>query len=363
MIKKLSNEKWQVQCYGRDKYGVKTRRRRVVHGTKSAANRVESELNKELGQLVMGYKSVSYGQFLKNEYFPQFQAEYPSEFPTLSGTLNKWCQNIMDLKMEQINMSDVMKILKQAEEHVSFNTVKKIKGYISRSFTYAMTQGFTYNPCDKIRLKNKNQQEPKPKVLTKSEIEILLAESKRHLPIWYPWYCMSVYIGTRCNELTALKRSDVSLEEGTITISKSYSRQLKKIKSTKTGDWRVISLPQQLLPLIKHLMVGPRDGFLLQKPQGLLHGKQSGILRQFCKKIGITEITYHSLRHTFCTHALANGASTAQVMSVSGHKNLRSLNIYLSLSGVPNKGVCDLLNIKLPSKSKVIPLKHKKGVI
>jgi len=49
LIKKLSNEKWQVQCYGKDKYGIKTRRRRIVHGTKAAANRVESELNKELG--------------------------------------------------------------------------------------------------------------------------------------------------------------------------------------------------------------------------------------------------------------------------------------------------------------------------
>ncbi|MBT4643815.1 MAG: hypothetical protein HOC09_33860 [Deltaproteobacteria bacterium] len=90
----------------------------------------------------MGYHSATYGQFLKIEYLPYIREQNPTEYPTLSGTLMKWTHDILDLKMEQINMSDVMKILKDAEEHVAFGTVKKIKGYISRSFTYAMTKGF-----------------------------------------------------------------------------------------------------------------------------------------------------------------------------------------------------------------------------
>ncbi len=36
----------------------------------------------------------------------------------------------MDLKMEQINMKDIVDILKEAENDVAFGTVKKIKGYI-----------------------------------------------------------------------------------------------------------------------------------------------------------------------------------------------------------------------------------------
>ena len=90
----------------------------------------------------MGYHSATYGQFLKIEYLPYIREQNPTEYPTLSGTLMKWTHDILDLKMEQINMSDVMKILKDAEEHVAFGTVKEIKGYISRSFTYAMTKDF-----------------------------------------------------------------------------------------------------------------------------------------------------------------------------------------------------------------------------
>jgi len=136
MIKKLSNTKWQIQCYGIDKYKVKTRRRRIIHGSKAAAVRCESELNKELGRLAMGYHSISYAQFLKMEFFPHIREEFPTEFPTLSSTINKWCQNIMELKMEQINMKDVMDILKTAEKSVSFSTVKKIKGVHLQVFCF-----------------------------------------------------------------------------------------------------------------------------------------------------------------------------------------------------------------------------------
>ncbi|MBT7790716.1 MAG: site-specific integrase [Calditrichaeota bacterium] len=361
MIKKLSNDKWQVQCYGFDKYKIKTRRRRIVHGTKAAANRVESELNKELGQLVMGYHSVTYGLFLKKEYFPYILEEHPTEFPTLSGTISKWCSGIMDLKMEQINMKDVVDILKEAEKSVAFSTVKNIKGYISRSFTYAMSQGFPYNPCDKIRLKNKNQQEYKPRVLTKTEIDILLTRSKNELPQWYPIFALGVTLGCRAAELAAIKRSDVCLDTETVSITKSWSRHLQAHKSTKTGDWRVISLPSQLMPLIRNLMVGRKDDYLLPRPAALLRGKQANVMRKFCKKIGITEVDFHSLRHTCCSLLLASGNDFLSVMSVSGHKSLRSLNTYISASGIQNKGVCEKMNIKLPSDTaaKIIPLKRK----
>jgi len=354
---------YKVQVYGFDRFGTKVRRRRILRGgSKAAAERLEFDLKTELANLEKGYQSKTFGEFNKLIFFPFIKENYPTEFPTLSGTIKKHCSGIWNLKLEAINPGDITKILTEAGEQLKSGTVNKIKGYINRSFNHAMSHGLPSNPVDKVRMKKSVEEQYKPTILTKTEMQSLLIAAKRMEPQWYPIYCCAVYFGARAQELWALKRSDVCLEDNTITINKTYSRHLKKVKSTKTGGFRVIALPKKLLPLIHHLMVGPKDGYLLPHPAAFTNGKQANVLKKLCRKIGITEVKFHSFRHYFCTHALANGGGSPGVMSVSGHQHLRSLNTYIHLSSISNRGVCDLIDLDLPSDNqKVVNLFNSKA--
>jgi integrase len=52
-------------------------------------------------------------------------------------------------------------------------------------------------------------------------------------------------------------------------------------------------------------------------------------LKEICKKINISEITPHMLRHTFATRMLESGINVKVLSEILGHKNINiTLNIY-----------------------------------
>jgi len=54
--------------------------------------------------------------------------------------------------------------------------------------------------------------------------------------------------------------------------------------------------------------------------------------QEACRKLGIENVTLHTLRHTFCSHLVMAGVDIPTMMKISGHKDVRVAQMYMHLS-------------------------------
>ncbi|MBU3915161.1 site-specific integrase [bacterium] len=362
MINKQSNGKYIVTYSTRNKRGKKVKKQKSGVSSFTMAKRVEADFIAELMNKKDGYDyaGLTFESFLNNHYYPycETQSLY-SDY--LAMSVNKWSQSIYKVKLEAITPNDILQILTDVAEERTYGTVKKVKSYLSRIFAYACNGGLKVNPCVGVKIPMQKE-EVKAKVLTKEEVNILLNQSKELKPVWYKIWAFHLFTGLRSGEGYALLKTDIDIENNTISINKSWSSKVG-VKCTKTGDWRIVPISRTLKPLVIELLNDKSNGeFLLPHPWQWKNGDQAKVLKAFCQGLGITSIKFHDLRATFITHMFANNASIAEVQSVVGHSDLKTTQVYLRIAGVNVKGATDKLNFVLPSAKSgknVLSLKDK----
>jgi integrase/recombinase XerD len=136
--------------------------------------------------------------------------------------------------------------------------------------------------------------------------------------------------GMRVSELVSLNTEDVSLASG-------YVRCFGK-----GGKERTIPAHPQAIAALERYMNDARPRLISTVSEPALFVNHRGtrltrqgfwlIIKEYARKAGIDEITPHTLRHSFATHMLANGANLRDVQELLGHANIATTQIYTHLS-------------------------------
>lgn len=170
-----------------------------------------------------------------------------------------------------------------------------------------------------------------PEILSIAEVDLLLRQPKTDTPKGIRDKAMLEMLyatGIRVSELIHLKIQDVNLMMGYITCRDEQERIVP------FGGPAKKALEQYLGGARTALMHGREDDVLFVNCSGGPMSRQGfwKILKCYAKSAGITaDITPHTLRHSFATHLLQNGADLKSVQEMMGHADISTTQMYLHL--------------------------------
>ena len=149
--------------------------------------------------------------------------------------------------------------------------------------------------------------------------------------------------GIRVGELNIIKLTDIDLHNKTIMI-KGKGRK-ERIVYISSND--VIDLLNKWLEIREHL--NPNDDYLIINKYGnglSIYGIRN-IFNKYKAILNFPEhITTHSLRHTFATELLNNGANIRVLQEILGHASITTTQIYTTVSNERKKCVLDMYNCR-----------------
>lgn len=159
------------------------------------------------------------------------------------------------------------------------------------------------------------------------QIDLSKPEGERNKAMFETLYSC----GLRVSEMIQLKISDLFFEEGFIrVIGKGNKQRFVPINSYTI---KLINIYKEQIRVKIKVQKGFEDTLFLNR-----RGKQISrnmvfmILKDLVKKAGISKnVSPHTLRHSFATHLLENGADLRAIQQMLGHESITTTEIYMHL--------------------------------
>lgn len=237
-------------------------------------------------------------------------------------------------KFSEVTRQDITAYLQEetAQKKANSSIVRSVTS-LRRFFSYLIHEKkITTDPMSLID--TPKQEKHLPEVLSRHEVEQLLETPNVGEPLGLRDRAILELMyatGLRVSEVINLKLADLHLPVGLLkTIVKGQKERIVPI-----GDTAAYWINEYLEHGRTKLLKEKRSDFLFLN----FHGNQltrQGIWKNLkiqVQKAGITKnITPHTLRHSFATHILENGADLRIVQELLGHADISTTQIYTHLS-------------------------------
>lgn len=209
-------------------------------------------------------------------------------------------------------------------------------------FDYAVSNGWIgENPVDRVTVP-KIVSDDDMLFLSVREVELLADEAEKiGKPVDGLLVRWQAYTGCRIGESLALKVGDVDADRRRARIGRTWTDDGhggSMLGTPKNGKARNIAIPRFLMPQIKAQMDGMGDDdWLFRATRGgnvWTNTWRTRIWNKAVKAAGMEDagVTIHSLRHTYASFAIAQGADVKTLQMQLGHSSPSiTLNTYTAL--------------------------------
>lgn len=218
---------------------------------------------------------------------------------------------------------------------LSHKTVKELVNIIKLSLKSAMKNQI----IDEIYLDYKiPASKGKLTILNKEECTILIQYLKNQNTYLCNGILLMICTGLRIGELCALQNKDISISDMTITIHKTLQR-ITDVENNKTKiiinnsktqhSIRTIPIPCSIIQYI-HINDNSDNYFLTQTNQYMEPRTFRYAFKRIIKKLQLSEVTVHSLRHLFATNCIELGFDYNCLSEILGHASpSTTMNLYV----------------------------------
>lgn len=308
-IRKLPSGKWNVQVRSGGKLIASS-----THCTREAAQVWAAE--KEGNPLVEHPSFFDAGY----AYCSEVLRNKPSQ--TLAfNRIDRICQHKqMRHRMHQITLQDINMFKLARLNEVSGTTCRDELMMIRRVFNwyivehYAQTGEMLDNPCELLSLPRPNK--PRDRVVTRKELELLLTAMSPRMAVVVEF---AYETAMRRGEILKLTVRDLHLEE-----------RFLRVVDGKEGS-RDVPLTTRAVELVE----GVLDTSMMQDARIFPVASYSvtQAVRRAREAVGLgPDVRFHQLRHSRITEVARMGLNQLQIMMVSGHRDIRSVQRYTHLN-------------------------------
>lgn len=274
----------------------------------------------------------------------------PAQYGRVSNSIHQLEKLPLGNKNIDKITSDELQIYLNSLKNLSNSMIEKAYQQLKQAFKTAMNKGYIMqNPMINVIRPRSNKNDKEVRALTLDEQQSFTNWLINHSLDKYKYrnvFLIQMYTGLRVGEVLALSTHDIDLQHRRINIHRTLTTDERGniIMGNKTKTYagkRILPIPDFLYPYVVEQMQFANnqvnnDEKLLFKPYNSKYCRRSTInnelKRIFKKEFNVTNISSHSLRHTFGTRCIESGVSPVVVQRLMGHKDISvTLNTYTSV--------------------------------
>lgn len=252
-----------------------------------------------------------------------------------SFDLMKFNDYFKNYNIKKISENDITKYLEylNKEEKLSERSIERHLTTIRSLYKYLIKNDFIKIDITK-NIDNLKLGKYLPNTLSLEEIDKLM-DINLNTPFDFRTKAMLELMygsGLRISELVKLKLSDIDLYNNTILIHGKGNKE----RIVPLGEYAKEYLEKYLdvrYQLLKKKNGNYEELFLNNHGKPITRNGFNFLLNNILKEKGINkEITPHTLRHSFATHMLDNGADLRTIQELLGHSDIVTTRIYTHVS-------------------------------
>jgi integrase/recombinase XerD len=271
-----------------------------------------------------------------NDFFHYLQVERGLSDNTLMSykrDLNRYTEKMkadQHVSWNEINRTDIVGFLYQLkDEGKSAATIARTISSIRQFHHFLLREEIVHHDAT-LHIETPKKEKKLPDILSINEVDKLLdITSNSPLDIRNKAMLELMYAtGLRVSELVSLKIDDLHLTMGFVRCFGKGSRE----RIVPLGDVAEKAVENYLQNSRQKLLKKNRDEkvlFLNQHGRSMTRQGFWKILKKLTVEADISkDITPHTLRHSFATHLLENGADLRAVQEMLGHSDISTTQIY-----------------------------------